>query len=114
MLVQAAAGDRIARGLLNAGADALGTQVTQAAQRAHLSAPVITVSGGMFDHAPGYARRMVAAARRAGVNARLSPAAAGPLAGALLLARRLTIAQADERADLAFVRRAAGSLHFCL
>ncbi|HSI09596.1 MAG: BadF/BadG/BcrA/BcrD ATPase family protein [Rariglobus sp.] len=114
VLARAAEGDRIAQSLLAAGADALGTQVARAAHRAHLAAPAVTVSGGMFDHAPGYARRMVASARRAGVNARLAPAAAGPLAGALLLARRLTAANAGDRADLAFVRRAAGSLHFCL
>ena len=114
VLARAATGDRIARSLLAAGADALGAQVAQAAHRAHLTAPAVTVSGGMFDHAPGYARRMVAAARRSGVNARLTPAVAGPLAGALLLARRLTTPKTNGRADLAFVRRAADSLHFCL
>lgn len=114
VLARAAAGDRIARSLLKAGADALGAQIALAARRAHLTAPAVTVSGGMFDHAPGYARRVAAAARRAGVNARLEPAVAGPLAGALLLARRLTTSKTGGLADLAFVRRAAGSLHFCL
>lgn len=114
VLTRAAAGDRLARSLLKAGAEALGAQVTQAAQRARLTAPVVTVSGGMFDHAPGYARSMVAAVRRRGINARLTPSVVGPLAGALLLARRLTAAGTNDRADLTFVRRAAGSLHFCL
>ncbi|MDF3058675.1 MAG: hypothetical protein K0R17_2890 [Rariglobus sp.] len=112
VLAAAKSGDRHARTLLAAGADALGVQVARAAQRARLTAPVVTVSGGMFDHAPGYARRVTAAARRAGVDARLAPAVAGPLAGALLLARRLASppGSADARIDLAFVRRVAGTL----
>ncbi len=114
VLARAADGDRTARNLLKAGADALGAQVAQAARRARLTAPAVTVSGGMFDHAPGYARRMVATARLSGIDARLTPAVAGPLAGALLLARRLTTPKTNDLADLAFVRRAAGSLHLCL
>lgn len=114
VLTRAAAGDRIARDLLKGGANALGAQVALAARRARLTTPTVTVSGGMFDHVPGYARRMMAASRRSGINARLKPAAAGPLAGALLLARRLIPGATDQRSDLAFVRRASGSLRFCL
>ena len=110
VLTRAASGDRVARSLLAAGADALGAQVAQAARRAGLTAPTVTVSGGMFDHASDYARRVTAAARRAGVGARLAPAAAGPLAGALLLACRLASPAADARSNLSFVRRVAGSL----
>ena len=110
VLARAAIGDRVARGLLAAGADALGVQVAQAARRAGLTEPVVTVSGGMFDHAPGYARLVTAAARRAGVDARLAPAVAGPLAGALLLAHRLASPGADARSNLTFVRRVANSL----
>lgn len=111
VLTRAAAGNRVARSLLAAGADALGTQVAQAARLARLTTPALTVSGGMFDHAPGYARLLTAAARRAGVDARLAPAVAGPLAGALLLAHRLASPGANASDNITFVRRVADTLH---
>lgn len=103
-------GDRASRALLATGADALGAQVVLAARRARLVSPVVTVSGGMFEHAPGYARALIVAVRRRGIDARLAPTAGCPLAGALLLARRLASPLPEAGTDLNFVRLVAVNL----
>lgn len=108
VLAHAASGDRDARRLLLTGARSLGLQVVQAVRLARLTTPTLTVSGGMFDYAPAYARQVASAARRAGLDVRLAPAVASPLVGSLLLARRLTAAVST--ADLPFARLAAKTL----
>jgi len=110
VFTRAGGGDRAARMVLAAGADTLGAQVVLAARRARLVSPVVTVSGGLFEHAPGYARALIATVRRRGLGARLAPIAGCPLAGALLLARRLASPVPEAGTDLTFVRHVAANL----